>query len=254
MAQSLDEIKEQLAEIKFIQDGYPYWQFLAHFKSNLHRLLRGEQNDKFFEFVQKIVKDIDTLFFYAWILEYQFNMHTAGGYFLDNLGAWNGLSRPPVVNIASVEKYVIPQKDTITDEEVLKEWNIRHGISGEGADDVKETYLAPDVITGFGRVSDDEYREYIKNIIRIKNDITISSIMQLFADVIFTSPFYIMQNDRQHGLEIRAYLYEDANRVLIARDICNRISTTGFKIFITQTVEDDDVKKRYGDDCWDRQK
>lgn len=252
MANSYDIIKEDfLDKLVLTKANYPYASTSLTLWNSMPRFLQGEDNQHFYSMVDKLCSVLDTYAFYSWVLSYQFNIETAIGYFLDNLGAFMGITRPPLANSTTKKPVVIPQRDNKPIKEQI-EWNELHGISGEKEGDVKNTYLAPDQLS-MDEVADDEtYKTYIKCLLLAQSNLTFSALMEIFSNVC-TLPYYIMQ-DNPSQLKVVVHFDEDANMVLILREIASKVSSRGFGISVEQRLETEDVKKKYGSDCWDKRK
>ena len=251
MANNYEIIKDNLDALKLTKAGYPYANTSLTLWNSMPRMLQGEENQHFYAMIDKLCSVFDTYSVYAWILSYQFNIETAIGYFLDNLGAFMGITRPPLANATTKKPVVIPQRDNKPIEEQI-EWNELHGISGEKEGDVKNTYLAPDQLS-MDEVADDEtYKTYIKCLLLAQNNFTFSSIIDILSNVC-TLPYYIMQDDPTL-LKVVVHFDEDANMVLILREIASKISSRGFGIAIEQRLDTEDVKKKFGSECWEKRR
>lgn len=251
-----DEIYADYKDFYFKLDNYPYTKITDKVKLNMPRYLR-ENNDEFYTYIEKITSYRLKMMFWVWILGSMFWVKTAKGKWLDNIGRWLGMSRPPLPTKRTVEPVVIypPTLDNteMTPEELL-DFNTLHGLTGKGDTDVKDTFYPSREFVGNVLVDDDEYRTYILGLLQVKNGLSMDIIIDSFAHIL-TKPFFIVKNDTltaKDGLKFIASYYEDSVRLVIVREMTAKLRTTGFNIEVTQAQEPEpeDIKKLYGEFCW----
>ena len=253
MARDIEDILHDINQNKnFNPRRFPDGTIGDAVREALPRLLRGENNDEFFKFIDKELSYIQALRIFEWILRGQFSVLTAKGRFLDNIGRWLGLSRPPLPVKRTNDPVVIflPKKG-LTEEEQL-EWNLKHGITGKNEGDVKGTYFPSRDFIGETLVNDEEYRVYILSMLKLKKGGNIDTIIQIFAQIL-VRPFFI--NKRTPDvLEFIASNIEDSNRLVIIREMTARLRTTGYDIRMEQGTEEDmeRIEAIYGKGCWEQ--
>lgn len=256
MARTLSEIMKDYEGLYFKIENNPRLSPKEYVRQRMPKYLQTEANNAYFEFVEKIMKFEQQIEFWIWILESQFSVLTAKGKFLDNLGRWLGIYRPPLPVKRTNEPVVIypPKqgKTTMTDEELL-EFNTLHGFTDINGQGVKNTFFPSRDFIGEVSVNDEEYRLYIISILRIKMGITLETIIDIFAKIL-VKPFFITRHD-DIMLEITASFYEDAIRLVIIREITTKLRTTGFDIRVVQAISEKppEISLKYGDDCWEQQ-
>lgn len=248
-----DEILKGYSNIDYKKD-YPYTNIYEQVKSNMPKFLRTN-NDNFYGFVEKLLSHIEKMAYWNWILETQWWVDTAKGKFLDNIGRWLGMSRPPLPIKRTNEPVVVypplPQNTSMTEKELL-EFNTLHGISSKevGDDKIKDTFYPSRDFVGNVLVNDDEYRAYIKGLLRLNTNLDFINMLESIAHIL-TKPFFVVQNNRE-CLKIKASYEEDSVRLVIVRELTSKIRTTGFNIEVTQSssFDDEEVKNIYGNNAW----
>lgn len=258
MARTLDEILEEYNQIYFTYDNYrrDNQVIVDYIRERFPKSLRGEDNDKFFEFVDKLFSYSDKIDFYIYILQYQFSVLTAKGKFLDNLGRWLGLSRPPLPTKRTNEPVVIfgmNQKDSGMSDEEYKEQALLHNLTGWEADASSNTFFPLKDFVGDTLVNDAEYRVYILGVLKLKKGIDLPTILEVMARTLIR-PFFITKHNADI-LELTCHYEEDQNRLVIAREIASKLRTTGFDIQVLQATSEKppEISAVYGEDCWEQE-
>lgn len=255
MARPLDEILKDYEGIYFKEENNPKTKSSEYIRERMPAFLRTSENDDYYKFLDKLLKFQDKMQFWSWILETQFSVLTAKGKFLDNLGRWLGLSRPPLPIRRTNEPVVIyPPKpnDTSMTPEQLLEFNTIHGLSSLEDGGVKNTFFPSRDFIGETLVNDDEYRLYILSLLRLKMGISLPTILDILTKILI-KPFFITKNDADI-LEIMASYHEDSVRLVIVREMTAKLRTTGFNIEVIQAIEPEPemVTKKYGENCWEQ--
>lgn len=256
MARPLDEILKDYDGMYFKIENNPRTTPANFIRERMPKYLQSEANDDFYSFVDKIMRYEQKIEFWIWILETQFSVLTAKGKFLDNLGRWLGLSRPPLPVKRTNEPVVIyPPKlenSGMTEEELL-EFNTLHGITDWNGQGVKNTFYPSKDFIGETLVNDEEYRLYITSILKLKQGISFFTIIDIFTKILI-KPFFVTQHD-DDVLILTASFYEDAIRLVIIREITAKLRTTGFDIQVLQANEPEPeyITKKYGEKCWEQE-
>lgn len=253
MAKPLNEIIDSYKGLYISEDNAKYTKMSDYTKARMPKYLQQPNNNKFFEFVDKILSFHNKMLYWNWILETQFNIYTAKGKFLDNLGRWQGLSRPPLPTKRTTEPVVIfPTKDMTPDE--LQDFNELHGLTGqEGVDtDVQNTFFPSLDFIGETLVNDNEYRIYIQGMLELKKGLSMPTIIDVFTRVL-RKPFFITQHNAD-ALILTAHFEEDSIRLVLAREMTARLRSTGFDIEVRQSIdkEPQEIIDKYGEGCLDQ--
>lgn len=255
MARPLDEILEEIKDVYFTMEDNPRMTPKEFIRQRMPFYLQGENNEDFFTFIEKIMRYEQKMEFWIWILKYQFSVLTAKGKFLDNLGRWLGLPRPPLpVKRTNQPVVIFPptlESSGMTEQELI-DFNSLHGITDYDGEGVKNTYFPSKDFIGETLVNDDEYRLYIISMLRLKQGLSFNTIIDIFTKILI-KPFFITKHEADI-LEITASFYEDAVRLVIAREMTAKLRTTGFNVEVKQALEaeDEDITKKYGEDCWNQ--
>lgn len=254
MARTLESILKDYEGIYFKESNNPRITPADYVRERMPIYLRTTDNDEFFAFVDKIFSYERKMEFWIWVLETQFSVLTARGKFLDNLGRWLGLSRPPLpVKRTNKPVVIYPPKLENTDmtQEELNEFNMLHGISDYNGEGVKNTFYPSRDFIGETLVNDDEYRLYITSLLRLKMGISFDTIIDVLTKIL-VKPFFVMKHNADI-LSIIASYYEDSIRLIIVREITQKLRTTGFNIEVLQATnaEPAEVATKYGKGCFD---
>lgn len=223
------------------------------YKSKLPKALLIEENKPFFDFIEKMCSFEDKFQFWLWILDTQFNILTAKGKFLDNLGNWLGLSRPPIPNRRTTKPVVIfgkkIQESGMTAEEYEK-FVLLHNLTSDDENGTQNSFYPLRSFVGETLVNDEEYRLYILGILKLKEGITFLNILNVFVRIL-VYPFFMTKNTPSI-IEFTAHPEETQNRLFIIREITYKLRTTGLNITVTQALTEDtpEIKAVYGEDCW----
>lgn len=240
---------------KLTIENMPYDKLVKQYRESLPKALRDTNNDKFFDFIDKMAIFENKYQFWLWVLETQFNVLTAKGKFLDNLGSWLGLSRPPIPNKRTDKPVVIfgrPFEKSGMSKEDYDDFVLRHNLTSSTKEGTQDSFFPLRDFIGETLVNDVEYRIYILGILRLKQGITFLNILNVFVRIL-VYPFYLTKNT-PYLVEFTAHPEETENRLFIVREITYKLRTTGFNITLTQALSENtpEIKAIYGEDCWDR--
>lgn len=254
-----DELTNLYQSRYFTQSNYPYKPIRALITEAMPKTLRwNNANEKFYDFVERLYLYHQRIKFWAWILETQFWVLTAKGKFLDNLGRWLGITRPPSPLKRSNDPIIIHsptfEKSDMTQQE-FKEFQLLHSYSTTDqtkAEAVSGTYYASVNYVGDVLVNDNEYRTYLLGLLQLKNTLDLETILNAFARILI-KPFFIDSIDK-NKINIIASYFEDSVRLVIVREMTAKIRTTGINIEVTQALETDmeRIKLRFGENCWEQ--
>lgn len=255
MNKTIAELLELYQKRKLELDDVPYDKLVEQYKQNLPKILVESDNEAFFNFIDKIFKYQNKFQFWIWILETQFSVLTAKGKFLDNLGNWLGLSRPPIPNKRTEKPVVIFGKtfqQSGMSKEEYEDFVLKHNLTSDTSEGTQDSFFPLRDFIGETLVNDEEYRIYILGILRLKRGITFLNILNVFVRILIY-PFYLTKND-DSGVEFTAHPEETENRLFIVREITYKLRTTGFNITMIQANSEDtpEIKAIYGDDCWEK--
>ena len=256
MAKTLTELVAEFSDLLFTQDENPRQEPQEYIRDNMPKFLRQSNNEAFYEFLKKFLsyyRDYNQR--YVWMLATQWCVLSAKGGFLDNIGRWLGLSRPPLPVKRTTEPIIIYPNESIFDNEAeKKEFGELHNFTDYygNEDGVQNTYYPSTDFIGDTLVADSEYRIYIQGMLMLKCGITFPIIMEVYARVL-TLPFFIYSRTAS-SLVIHAHFNEDASRMTIIRDINTKLRTTGFDIDLVQSSElnAEWAEKIYGKGCWNQ--
>lgn len=256
MAKTLTELVAEFSDLFFTQDENPRQEPQEYIRDNMPKFLRQSNNEAFYEFLKKFLsyyRDYNQR--YVWMLATQWCVLSAKGGFLDNIGRWLGLSRPPLPVKRTTEPIIIYPNESIFDNEAeKKEFGELHNFTDYygNEDGVQNTYYPSTDFIGDTLVADSEYRIYIQGMLMLKCGITFPIIMEVYARVL-TLPFFVYSRTAS-SLVIHAHFNEDASRMTIIRDINTKLRTTGFDIDLVQSSElnAEWAEKIYGKGCWDQ--
>ena len=256
MAKTLTELVAEFSDLLFTQDENPRQEPQEYIRDNMPKFLRQSNNEAFYEFLKKFLsyyRDYNQR--YVWMLATQWCVLSAKGGFLDNIGRWLGLSRPPLPVKRTTEPIIIYPNESIFDNETeKKEFGELHNFTDYygNEDGVQNTYYPSTDFIGDTLVTDSEYRIYIQGMLMLKCGITFPIIMEVYARVL-TLPFFVYSRTAS-SLVIHAHFNEDASRMTIIRDINTKLRTTGFDIDLVQSSElnAEWAEKIYGKGCWDQ--
>lgn len=254
MARILKEILKDYDGLYISEENAKYQKMSEFIKVRMPDYLKQENNNDFYVFIDKLLTFHNKLLFWNWILESQFSLYTAKGKFLDNLGRWQGLSRPPLPSKRTNEPVVIfPTKDMSPQQ--LKEFNELHGLTGEeGVDtDTQRTFFPATDFIGEVLVNDNEYRIYIQGMLQLKKGLSLPTIIDVFTRVL-RKPFFITKHSAD-VLTLTAAYDEDAIRLVLTREMTSRLRTTGFDIEVLQATEANppEIANKYGDGCFNQE-
>ena len=256
MARPLDEILADFEKVYFEKDNLPREKLEDVIRRKLPKYLRTAENDLFFEFLSKLFTYERKISLYLWILEYQFSVLTAKGKFLDNLGRWLGLSRPPLPVKRTNKPVVIFPNENLPD---LEDFNQLHGLSANiDESDIPEaerqythnTFFPTKYFIGETLVNDDEYRVYILGLLKLKQGLSLKTIIYVFTTILI-KPFFITRRDA-NLIQFTASYDEYTTRLTIVRDITAKLRTTGFDIEVIQakSLHPPEIEAIYGVDCY----
>lgn len=260
MASTLETLLEEYKNTYFSLDNYHKEnQSISDFiKDRMPKYLRTDGNKPFYDFLDKIFYYNERIDFYIWILKYQFSVLTAKGKFLDNLGKWLGLNRPPLPSKETKDPVVIfgvSQEESGLSDDDYKQMALLHNLTGYEKGSSTNTFFPLKSFLGSTLVNDDDYRIYILSVLKLKQGMSLPILINIFANILLY-PFYITQQD-DNIIEFTCHYNEALNRIIILQEICKKIRTIGFDIEIVQIETEtsdmvDIVKQKYGDDCWER--
>ena len=255
MARTLDEILADFKGIYYQSDLNPRQEPQEYVRDRMPKFLQQSNNDEFYEFLRKMFSYYrDKVEFWIWILEGQFCVLTAKAGFLDNLGRWLGLSRPPLPQLRTTEPVVIyPSQSYIEEDPLLAmEFGELHNLSDITGEGTTGTFYPAKDFVGETLVDDSEYRVYIQGMLMLKSGISFDIIMEVYARIL-TKPFFVYSRTAD-SLIIHCHYEEDSVRVTIIRDINSKLRTTGFNIELEQSQEEKPewAEKIYGEGCWDQ--
>ena len=99
-------------------------------------------------------------------------------------------------------------------------------------------------------VKDAEYRVYIYGLLKLKQGLSLKTIIYVFTTILI-KPFFITKRDA-NLIQFTASYDEYTTRLTIVRDITAKLRTTGFDIEVIQakSLHPPEIEAIYGVDCY----
>lgn len=208
--------------------------FMVFFKDYCPRSLQNDKNKPFFAWVEKIVKIIQKDRDMALVLLSQFTIDTASKQWMNNLGRFLGIARPPLAFTRTTKPIITyPSNDAVN---LPESFNATHGYSSleDTPDAVKGTYFGDVNFVSEALAGDGDYFDFIRGMLQIREGITLPAVYKSFL-AILTKPFYISQHNAQKTV-VNIDITDDAARQYIAEELARKLSQTGLYIKTSRTA------------------